>query len=65
MLYIKESNIVDIYEIHKYLNTDNNNKILNEIKKIDMNIYDKINNWDLFFHLYNRNCQHFSNYLTK
>lgn len=61
MLYIKKLNIKDIYNIPNNLNT--NNKILNEIKKIDVNIYNKINNWDLFFHLYNRNCQHFSHYM--
>jgi len=65
MLYIKESNIKDIYNIHKDLNNNNNNKFLSEIKKIDINVYNKINNWDLFFNLYNRNCQHFSKYLTK
>jgi len=63
MLYIKESNIKDIYNIHNILNTNNNLEILSKIKNIDIKIYNKINNWDLFFQLYNRNCRHFSNYL--
>lgn len=65
MLYIKKMNTKDIYNITMHLDTNNNNKILSEIKEIDINVYNKINNWDLFFNLYNRNCQHFSKYLTK
>lgn len=38
---------------------------LSDIKYIDKNIYDKIINWDLKFHLYTRNCQKFAKYLVE
>ena len=38
---------------------------LSDIKYIDKNIYNKIINWDLTFHLYTRNCQKFAKYLVE
>ena len=66
--YIKKSNICNIYknikEYHKLYHTKNNIKNLDKIKDIDINIYNKIQNWKLTFQLYKNNCQHFANNLT-
>ena len=36
---------------------------LESIKYVDPDLYNTINNWELSFQLYKRNCQHFSRYI--
>jgi hypothetical protein len=61
VIYINECNSSNIYET--LLSKKKENKIY-EIKHIDTKLYNKIKTWDLSFNLYNRNCQHFSKYLS-
>jgi hypothetical protein len=47
------------------ISRDRSAEILNRIKKIDRKLYDKIQNWDPSFQLYERNCQDFAKYLME
>jgi len=51
--------IILLQEISEYRNVE----ILNKIKRIDKNLYDRIQSWEPVFQLYGRNCQDFVKYI--
>lgn len=61
IFYINHCKASDVYSIIKKINKPHH---LYRIKDIDIEIYNKIKSWQLLFHLYKRNCRHFSAYLT-
>jgi hypothetical protein len=64
IFYIDDCTSSNIYNTILTKKKQNNSlKFLNEIKNIDIKLYNKIKNWNLSFNIYNRNCQHFSNYI--
>lgn len=63
IFYINYCKVSDVYDIIKRKKI-NKPHLLYEIKDIDSKIYNRIQQWRPLFHLYKRNCRHFSAYLT-
>jgi len=61
LFYIDSCKVSDVYKVIKKSNI--NNKLIYEIKNIDINIYNKIKLWQLNFNIYSRNCRHFASYI--
>lgn len=66
IFYINNCKTSDIYEtIINETKKNETNDFLYEIRDIDIELFNKIKSWEPTFHLYTRNCQHFSSHITK
>jgi len=64
LLYLNNCDLSEIIR-PSMLENQQTKRSLDEIKRLDRELYNKIHEWDPSFQLYNHNCQHFGRYINR